>query len=540
MSTPLRVLIVEDMEDDCDLLLMELLKGGFSPSYLRVETEEKMREALKESWELVISDFALPNFSGPAALAVFKESGVDIPFIIVSGSVGEDIAVATMRAGATDYIIKNQMARLAPAIQRELEAARARSKNRDVERMLKETEAQLLHAQKMEAVGRLAGGIAHDFNNMLSVIGLYCERIAAIDNARSKEYAEKILKVHAKAVALTRQLLIFNSKQVVKASVMNLDLVVGEMREMSQRLIGEDIELEFLLTSELDNIRADRGQVEQVLMNLLVNARDAMPDGGRVTIETKSVRFNEPHLLGTTTLQPGRYVLIEVGDNGTGIDRDVMARIFEPFFTTKERDKGTGLGLSIVYGIVVQSQGGVTVSSVLGQGTKFGVYFPVFETAQDSHSREISSVASMKSLKGNETILLVEDETELNELYTETLKLGGYHVHSAPDGERALAILRSLNGKVDLIVSDVVMPKMGGIDLLACATQEREDIKCLFMSGYALDAFTRARAFKNDFFILEKPFPESALLEGVRAILDGRSSQEISNLPRMAALREAT
>jgi phosphoserine phosphatase RsbU/P len=159
MSTPLRVLIVEDMEDDCNLLLMELRKGGFSPSYVRVQTEEKMREALKDSWELIISDFALPNFSGPAALAIFKESGIDIPFIIVSGTVGEDIAVATMRAGANDYIIKNQMTRLVPAIQRELVAARARGKNRNVEQMLKETEAQLLHAQKMEAVGRLAGGI---------------------------------------------------------------------------------------------------------------------------------------------------------------------------------------------------------------------------------------------------------------------------------------------------------------------------------------------------------------------------------------------
>src|SRR5213592_2219512 len=383
-SKPLRVLFADDSENDVLMLLRVLRKAGYEPVYERVSSAAPMREALlRQAWDVVISDYEMPGFGGFEALQILKESGHDLPFILVSAVVNEETAVAAMKAGAHDYIMKRKLARLGPAVERELREAQTRVARKAAEQALRQSEEQLRQAQKMEAVGRLAAGVAHDFNNILTVITGHSElllRQLAADDPRRKS-AEQIEKTAYMAAALTRQLLTFSRKQVIEPRVLNLNAVIVTIEKMLRRLIGEDIEFRTLLDSAAASIKADPGQIEQVIMNLAVNARDAMPKGGKLTITTANTTLDKNHLKNFPELCAGDYVMITVADTGTGMSEEVKAHLFEPFFTTKPPGKGTGLGLATCFGIVKQNTGLINVHSELGRGTTFNLYFPRVETA---------------------------------------------------------------------------------------------------------------------------------------------------------------
>ncbi|HEX3344255.1 MAG TPA: ATP-binding protein, partial [Polyangiaceae bacterium] len=386
---PLRVLLVEDSPDDATLVLRALHKGGYVVTHARVEDAESMRAALaREAWDVVVSDWSMPQFSATGALEVLQESRVDIPFIIASGTVDEETAVAAMLAGAGDFLSKNKLTRLMPAIDREMRKCAERRASRLIEE-------QLRHAQKMEAVGRLAGGVAHDFNNVLSVILSYSEMMLSDlkpgDPLRAD--VQEICTAGKRAASLTRQLLLFSRQKVVEPEVLDLNQVVEGMKKMLERLLGADVDLTLRLSEDVGRIVADGGHVEQVVMNLTVNARDAMPGGGQLTIESKNVLLDEDYARAHHGVRAGSYVMLAVTDTGVGMDRETQTRIFEPFFTTKAMGKGTGLGLSTVFGIVQQAGGHLWVYSEVGKGTTFRVYLPRTDAAP-SLAQELAPVES--------------------------------------------------------------------------------------------------------------------------------------------------
>lgn len=384
----------------------------------------------------------------------------------------------------------------------------------------KQLEEQLRQAQKMEAVGRLAGGIAHDFNNLLMVIQGYAdlmtERLAEGDPLRRN--AEQIQTASQRATSLTRQLLAFSRKQMLAPKVLNVQSVVVEMEKILRRLIGEDIQLETSSAPDLGLIKADRSQIEQVILNLAVNARDAMPEGGRLTIETANVELDKAAAHPPAVLSPGKYVMLAVTDNGCGMDAETQAHIFEPFFTTKEKGKGTGLGLATVYGIVKQSGGYVWVYSEPGRGTSFKVYLPRIEDEQTVRGRDGKSDA--KELpRGSETVLLVEDEKGVRELAREYLELTGYTVIEAEDGHTALELAAMHVGPIQLLMTDVVMPGISGRELAGRVKAIRPEIKTLFMSGYTDQAVVHHGILDTDAALLQKPFTMAALATKLREIL---------------------
>ena len=377
---------------------------------------------------------------------------------------------------------------------------------------------QLVQAQKMEAIGRLAGGVAHDFNNLLGIIMGYGEivhrRLSGEDPLKGK--VEQILKAAERASGLTRQLLAFGRKQVLQPKVLDLNIVVSEMDKMLQRVIGEDMELRTIQGPNLGSVRADPGQIEQILMNLVVNARDAMPEGGQITIETANADLDAGYATTHPPTRPGPYVMLAVTDTGSGMDAATQARIFEPFFSTKEVGKGTGLGLSTVYGIVKQSDGFVWVYSEVGVGTTFKIYLPrVVEEAPLSREEERHPL-----LRGNETVLLVEDEPALRELVRETLTANGYSVLAAQGGTEALQIAAAHVGPIQIMVTDVIMPGMTGPKIVALIAQTRKAMKVLYMSGYSDESVTRHGLVGPGKTFLSKPFGPEVLLRRVREFLD--------------------
>jgi two-component system, cell cycle sensor histidine kinase and response regulator CckA len=390
----------------------------------------------------------------------------------------------------------------------------------------KQLEEQLRQAQKMEAVGRLAGGIAHDFNNLLMVIQGYAdlltERLADGDPLRRN--AEQIQTASQRATSLTRQLLAFSRKQMLAPKVMNIQSVVAEMEKILRRLIGEDIQLETSSVPDLGLIKADRSQIEQVILNLAVNARDAMPEGGRLTIETANVELDKASSHPPAVLSPGRYVMLAVTDNGCGMDAETQAHIFEPFFTTKEKGKGTGLGLATVYGIVKQSGGYVWVYSEPGRGTSFKVYLPRIEDEPSVRGRDRQADARALP-RGSETVLLVEDEKGVRELAREYLQLIGYTVIEAEDGHTALELAAMHVGTIHLLMTDVVMPGISGRELAGRVKSIRPDMKILFMSGYADQAVVHHGILDTDAALLQKPFTMAALASKLREILSAEMVQ---------------
>jgi PAS domain S-box-containing protein len=377
-------------------------------------------------------------------------------------------------------------------------------------------EDQFRQAQKMEAVGRLAGGVAHDFNNLLMVISGYTEVILAKlkEDHPLYEKGRAIQQAADRATTLTRQLLAFSRKQLLELKVVDVNTIVEDMERLLRPLIGENIELITRLAPEAGHTRADAGQLEQVLMNLVVNAKDAMPKGGRLTIQTQSVSADEGRP-GPTFIPSGNYVLLSVSDTGIGMDKETQSRIFEPFFTTKELGKGTGLGLSTVYGIVKQSGGYVLVQSEVGRGSTFQIYLPRVAGAAEHHAAPALRAAA----GGNETVLLVEDEPSVRELVRDTLAGKGYRVVEAENGEAGLAIATAHDGPIDLVITDVVMPGMGGREMVKQLTQARPAAKVLYLSGYTEDTVVSEEAAETGAAFLQKPFTLQALSRKVREVL---------------------
>ncbi|MGO9838923.1 MAG: response regulator [Polyangiaceae bacterium] len=649
MTDALRLLMVEDSATDAKLIVQELQRAGRPVEFERVETAKDMRAALEgKEWDVVTSDWSMPKFTAPAALAILREKQLDLPFIIVSGTIGEDAAVEAMRAGAHDYVLKDKLGRLAPAIERELRECEERLARRRAEDALRESEArfrrlsesgiigivtadvygtiheandayltmvgysrdellrgavrwadltpeefrhlgersvaqlqaagvapawesesfrkdgtrvpvlvgvamleypkciafvadlterknaesgrlkaeqalrnteeQLRHAQKMEAVGRLAGGVAHDFNNVLSVILSYSQMLLGElkPGEPIRDDIEEIRKAGDRAADLTRQLLMFSRQQVLDPKVLDLNEMLAGMDRMLRRLIGEDVDLTSALAKPLGKVRVDPGSIEQVIMNLVVNARDAMPTGGKLTIETANVTLDDAYARDHLGVKAGPHVLLAISDTGTGMDRATQARIFEPFFTTKEKGKGTGLGLSTVFGIVRQSGGSVWVYSEPGKGTSFKVYLPLVDGAPDAERPTFAPA----TLRGSETILLVEDEEQVRAVARGILKRQGYRILEARNGGEALLLCEKHPGAIDLLLSDVVMPQMSGPELAMRLATSRPTMKILCMSGYTDDTVVRHGPLEAGIAFIQKPFTPDSLGRKVREVLD--------------------
>ena len=767
MNIPINVLIVEDSEDDALLLVRELRRGGYDVTFEQVETAEALVDALDlRKWDLVISDYTMPHFRGTDALKLVRERDQDIPFIFASGTIGEDSAVAAMRNGANDYVLKGNLKRLLPAIERELREARMRRERRQTEKELWESETryrtlaeaaqdsifildadggyqyintygaqtfgyrpeeligrsiedlypapvvdrqkrmiqkiletgegandelhisisgrerwveshlvpikdtggninailgiardvterrrgeerlqettqrlqlattsggigiwdweiqsnrliwddrmfelygiskesftssveawkkgihpedytaatealqatvrgekgfdtefrvihpdgkvkflqangkvirdadgkplrmigmnrditdrrnleqQLRQSQKMEAVGTLAGGIAHDFNNALTGIVGFGEflRMRIAEDEQASHDLDEILRCAERATTLTRQLLTYARRQIIEPVNLNVSALVTDLMRLIGKVVGEHIEVKTSLERNVPTIHADRGQIEQVVMNLCLNARDAMPEGGRLVVETEDAFLEEEYVLRYPYMKPGRYAVLSVSDTGVGMDEATRERVFEPFFTTKGPDKGTGLGLAMVYGIVKQHGGFIHLYSEPGKGTAFKVYFPAIEARPDA----LPAIPREDILLGGtETILLAEDEEAIRGLAERILTGFGYTVLVARNGEEAIEMFRRKK-EIVLAVLDVVMPRKGGKEAFEAMRKENPNLKVIFMSGYSANAFHESFILTAGVPFLQKPFSPTILARKVREVLDGK------------------
>ena len=765
MAQPLRVLLVEDSPNDAELLLGELRRAGFDPVWQRVDSEQAYLDSLSPDIEIILSDYSMPQFDGLRALKLMQEHALEIPFIVVSGAIGEEVAVEAMRSGANDYLMKGNLAKLGPTIKRELNEAENRRARRRAEAALRESEdrhrdliehsrdlicthdltgrilsvnqtaAELLgydqetlltknikeilfsgsenqfdsyiaelrktggaqgtmpvqtrvgerrvwdysntlrtdgvavpivramahdvteqsqaesalrenqarlagivnsamdaiisvdseqkivlfnaaaerilgcpateaigqsidrfipqrfreqhqkhirnfgetgvtlrsmhsfaeltalradseqfpieasisqievagqklftvilrditerkqleeqfrQSQKMEAIGRLAGGVAHDFNNMLTAIIGYSQLVQAqLDDASPlRRDIQEIEKAGHRAAGLTAQLLAFSRKQVLQPRVLDLNEVISDVDKMLRRLIGEDIDLVTIAMPDLGRVKADPGQLEQILLNLAVNSRDAMPRGGKLTIETANIELDEIYASSHADVVPGPYVMLAVSDTGHGLDAETQSHIFEPFFTTKVQGKGTGLGLSTVFGIVKQSGGHVWVYSEPGHGAAFKVYFPRVDEPADAAAAPTKSV---ESLYGSENILVVEDDEAVRDVSRLALEKYGYTVLEAERGTQALEAFGPLATAIDLVVTDVIMAGMSGPGLVARLQKLHPDVKVLYVSGYTEEATIHHGVLTEGIAFLQKPFTPDGLVRKVRQLLD--------------------
>ncbi len=769
MAQRLRVLLVEDNPHDAELLLRELRRAGFDPVWQRVDSEQAYLDSLSPDIEIILSDYSMPQFDGLRALKLMQEHGLEIPFIVVSGAIGEEVAVEAMRSGASDYLMKGNLAKLGPTIERELNEAENRRARRRAEAALRESEdrhrdliehshdlicthdlsgrilsvnqtaaellgyeqetlltknimeilfsgsdnefdnyiaklrktgsaqgtmtvqtrggekrvwdynntlrtegvavpivrtiahdvteqsqaenalrenqarregivnsamdgiisvdseqkivlfnaaaerilgcpateaigqsidrfipqrfreqhkkhirnfgetgltlrsmhsfaeltalradseqfpieasisqievagqklftvilrditerkqleEQFLQSQKMEAIGRLAGGVAHDFNNTLTAIIGYSQLVQAqLDDASPLRHdVEEIEKAGHRAAGLTAQLLAFSRKQVLQPKVLDLNEVISDVDKMLRRLIGEDIDLVTIARPDLGRVKADPGQLEQILLNLAVNSRDAMPRGGKLTIETANIELDEIYASSHADVVPGPYVMLAVSDTGHGLDAETQSHIFEPFFTTKVQGKGTGLGLSTVFGIAKQSGGHVWVYSEPGHGAAFKVYFPRVDEPADTAA---APTKSAESLYGSENILVVEDDEAVRDVSRLALEKYGYTVLEAERGTQALEAFGPLATAIDLVVTDVIMAGMSGPGLVVRLKKLHPDVKVLYVSGYTEEATIHHGVLTEGIAFLQKPFTPDGLVRKVRQLLDQNGS----------------
>jgi nitrogen-specific signal transduction histidine kinase len=377
------------------------------------------------------------------------------------------------------------------------------------------------HARRLEAIGQLAGGIAHDFNNLLTVILGYSDMLLTrVPKDNSYSLVASIKNAGERAASLTRQLLAFSRKQVLELKIVSLNEIVTNIEKILRRLIGEDILLTTGLSPAISQVKVDPGQIEQVIINLAVNARDAMPQGGQLIIETSDVVFNETTRPPYSSIEPGRYTELSVTDSGCGIAPEIKERIFEPFFTTKEVGKGTGLGLATVFGIVKQSEGYLEVESEIGAGTTFKIYFPAIESKTSAKSLEDGLETATA---GSETILLVEDEDAVRAIAKLALEMHGYQVLEACGGNQAISVATGYAGRIDLLITDVVMPEMSGRQLAELLHEKFPTLKVLFMSGYMDDAILRHGISTATEAFLQKPFSPVSLANKARLLLDEKT-----------------
>ncbi len=634
MNSPLHVLVVEDSEDDLLLLLRELRRGGYTPDYVRVETAADMQAALdRQSWDIVIADYTLPRFSAPEALQLLQGQRRDLPFIIVSGTIGEETAVAAMRAGAHDYLLKNNLARLVPAVERELREAQERQKRLVAEQALREseerfrqlaenitesvfwmsdpkarqmlyvspayeriwggsceglyadfmawldaihpedrdriqtsffeqallghydeeyrivrpdgatrwirdrgfpiqdytgspyrvvgmaedithrklTEATLRRSERLESLGTLAGGIAHDLNNVLTpiigIVQLLPMKVPNLDD--STQRLLQILHTSARRGAdLVKQILSFTRGIESKTTNTQISYLLLEIQKILQQAFPQNIELTTDLSANLWLIAADATLLHQVFMNLCVNARDAMPDGGKLTIAAENVAIDEHNAQMHVDAEAGHYVVVTIADTGTGIPPGILDRIFDPFFTTKEIGKGTGLGLATVLGIVKSHRGFINVVSEVGAGTQFKVYFPATDT------REAAPIAKAKLLLGRgELILVVDDEVAVQEVTQVTLEAHGYKVITASDGIEAISLYAQYKEQISVILLDLMMPSLDSTTTIRTLGKLNSQVQIIAMSGLATQAVVTRTLGEGVQAFLAKPFTALELLD---------------------------
>ncbi len=638
MSKPLRILYVEDSEIDAELVIRELFRAGFDPSYRLVLTEADFLAGLDTLPDLILSDYALPQFDGMRALFLLQERKIDIPFILISGTLGEEAAVTSIKHGAADYLMKDRLSRLGSAVERVIDEHRLRTERKQAEAALiqseaclrivsnfarigfgvvnsnyrfvfanaafaeifrlpsanitgihffsvlpvgfeeqirprlekgflgeraefefrlpgpkgqfhylvncepvldgtlasgvssvvvvvmditsrRNTEEQLRQSQKMEAVGQLAGGIAHDFNNMLTVISTYTSLLLDSNSISIDEryFVNEIGKASERAADLTARLLAFSRGQMRSPEVVNLNEMIVDSQKLLELTLGRRVEISLSLQQDLHCIWMDRIELSQILMNLSINARDAMLDGGRLEIRTQNVEVTEGDANGGLCPSPGSHVLLTVSDTGCGMTEVVKRRIFEPFFSTKPIGKGTGLGLAIVHGIVSRSGGSIQVSSETGKGTKFGIYFPKSLEAKEK-SRDSSELP--RTLRGTELILLVDDDDFVRKATHSILTEYGYRVIEAENGNRAIQAFQEQPNAIQLVITDQVMPEMLGAALVENIERIRPGIPILLISGYIADDETRRYLVDNNVNYLQKPFHHQSLARKVRDALD--------------------
>jgi two-component system, cell cycle sensor histidine kinase and response regulator CckA len=514
MKSPLHILQLEDDLKDAELVQSALEVEGIAGVYTCVQDRAHFIAALEGGGiDLVISDFTLPLFDGLSAVAIVRSRWPDLPFILVSGILGEERVIDSLKSGATDYVLKEHLSRLPPAVRRAMQEVEERAERQRLE-------AQFIEAQKMEVLGQLSSGVAHDFNNILAVIIGYSDLMMSEHGPENplRKYIEEIRHASERAAGLTRQLLIFGRKQTVLPVVLDLNDVVEDLDKLLRRLIDENIEMKIVLGMGLGRIKADSGYLGQVLMNLVVNARDAMPNGGKLTIETHNVTLDKNYARTHTNVVPGDYVLLSVCDTGTGMTDEVKALLFDAFFTTKPLGKGTGLGLATCQTIVQLSGGHIAFSSEIGKGTTFNVYFPQVVQPLDVPIRPLRTGPLPR---GTETLLVVEDEPSVRHLARSVLENQGYDVLSASNGQDALHVAREHKGApIRLVITDVIMPLMGGKVMAEWLKTSYPDLKILFTSGYTDDAITHHGVLEPEVEFLPKPYTPATLTRKVRDLLD--------------------
>jgi two-component system, cell cycle sensor histidine kinase and response regulator CckA len=633
MNRTLQVLHIEDSELEVELLQRHLTRAGYALISERIETPAALKIALEtRQWDAILYGFSMSQFNTSAVQALLNEMGLDIPLLMISGTGGEEIVLKAMHAGAHNYLIKDNLAGLVPAIERQLEEAKNRQAHKLAEASLKASEAELralfaamrdvilvldadgryikiaptdptylykpstellgktLHevfpkekadsllahlrqalnegrmqrveyqmqigemevwfdgsispmsqnsviwiardiserkhleeqlrqSQKMEAIGQLAGGIAHDFNNLLTIINGYSEllvkRLPVGDPTR--RLLNEIKEAGERSAALTRQLLAFSRKEIFTPQILNLNSIIENLEKMLQRIIGEDVQLIVSMDCESGSVRVDPGQIEQVIMNLVVNARDAMPQGGRLTIKTANVDLDAACTREHTGQQPGSYVVLTVSDTGCGMTEGVKQHIFEPFFTTKETGKGTGLGLAVIHGVIKQSKGYIEVYSESDVGTTFEIYLPRVEPSP-ALDNSVSKIHH--DMHGTETILLVEDDIAVRALTHHILVNHGYTVLKASDGNEGLRVAERYTDTIHLLITDVVMPGLSGRQLAERMQSVHPEAKVIYLSGYMDDAVVRHGILQDEVHFLQKPFSIDALILKTSEVLD--------------------
>ncbi|MHC4940069.1 MAG: response regulator [Planctomycetota bacterium] len=506
MAQELEVLFVEAIHADAESAVAALRDAGFEPRFERVEDEASFRAAIADgTWHVVLSDVDLGEFGALRALSLLRRTDLRIPFILLTARLSEEAAVQCLELGADNLVLKNNLARLPGAVVSTLDRYRELEEREELLRQLRQ-------AQKMEAVGRLAGGVAHDFNNLLTVIQGYGQILKRrlVPRGECVDEIEQLLGAAERAANLTRQLLAFSRSQALKPQVLDFGESVQGIRKMIDRLLGADLKMEVEIAPDTGYVRADPGQMEQVLMNLAVNARDAMPDGGTLTLRTSAVEIGPGQLPEAPGLRPGMFVKLEVTDTGEGMDAVTRRQIFEPFFTTKK--KGTGLGLATVYGIVRQSKGAVRVRSRPGHGTTFEIYLPQVPGEQ----AKVEMAAPAEEPQGQGTLLLVEDDDAVRGLLVAELEAAGFSVLASSNAEDAW---ERRGESIDLLVTDVVMPGMRGPELAEKMREARPGLRVLFVSGYQDPDRTRLPPLDDRTAFLQKPFDPAELVAKVTELL---------------------